>query len=114
MNNLTVGSKVTLCGYSDAKVATVTRVSPSAKIAWVQEDTQTLLNPPNSKESDALSFTPGGFFGHVSGTQRWLIVPNPQGTLHRISLGKSGEWKSALSGARALLNVASPHYDFNF
>lgn len=118
---LAVGDKVTFTTYTDSKAGYVERVSPNGKTAMIRLATQTLLNGCNSGEPDALVCTPGGFAGHVEGTQRWAVEPDPDGTVLKFTLRQRGKnliWKLSGTGTMQTGNLLTkghhPHYDFNF
>ena len=81
-----VGDGATFQIYTDVLACTVVHVSKSGKQVTLQEDHAELLNGFGSGEPDALQFTPGGFCGHTSGTQRYRFSPNPEGRLIKVSL----------------------------
>ncbi len=114
----TVGMGATIYGYTDHKAATVIAVSKSGKQVTLQEDTATLLNGPTSGAPDALKFSPGGFFGHTSGIQRWETKPNPEGATRKFSLRDGGRWvevgQSTRNGTTCTIGERRHHYDFNF
>lgn len=109
---------VTFTIYTDSKVGWVTKVSPNGKTIEVEYALQTLLNGPNSGEQDALQFSPGGFMGHVSGTQRWKIERDESPVREKFTLRKNGQWKvsghATKSPGCVLTSGHYPYYDFNF
>jgi hypothetical protein len=109
-----VGDGVTLHGWSDSDPGTITRVSPNGKRIWFRMDSATLLNGVNSGEPDALTFSPGGFMGHTSGTQRWKIEPNPEGAECSATLRKDGSWCLVGGDSRVSVGERWKHYDYNF
>jgi hypothetical protein len=110
-----VGMGITWYGYSDSTPGTITRVSQSGKRIWFREDSTKLLNGVNSGEKDALEFSPGGFSGHTSGTQRWEITPNPDGIEKSATLRKDGKWwVVGTRTTRVKVGERRMHYDFNF
>ena len=112
-----VGDGVTLNFYTDRKVGTVTKVSSSGKTVLVQLDNMELLNGSGSGEPDALTFTPGGFVGHTSGTQRWECTPDPDGAVYKFTLRKNGRYVRSGDSTRTGVNLSEgrhPYYDFNF
>ena len=115
---LQVGDEVTYTIYTDSDCGWVSKVSPNGKTVLVEFANQILLNGPRSGEPDALSFSPGGFCGHVEGTQRWKIsrIANPN--VQKFTLRKNGQWKIAGHATKSpgcVLNKGHyPHYDFNF
>ncbi len=118
---LAIGEGGTHTTYTDANAGYVEAISPNGKTAMVRMAKQTLLNGCNSGEPDALVRHPGGFAGHVEGTQRWAVEANPDGHLEKFTLRKSGAfwiWKLAGSATRepgnSLTKGHHPQYDFNF
>ena len=110
-----VGMAATVRGYSDAYAYTVIKVTP--KSATLRRVKATLLNGVDSGESDALSFSPGGFSGHTSGRQRYLYEEDPDGETIRVTKRKRGAWRTAGAGtgsSRVAFGKHSEHYDFNF
>lgn len=99
-------------GWSDVDPYEVVRVV-SERTLEVREMKATLLNGPSSGEPDALQFSPGGFCGHMSGTQRWDIQPDPERPVIRIRKGKRG-WKSAGGSMFQLGDKPRKFYDYNF
>jgi hypothetical protein len=99
-------------GYSDIHAHEVVR-SVSEKTLEVRRMTATLLNPTNSKEPDALQFSPGGFCGHTSGAQRYAFASNESATVFRIRKGKRG-WRDANGQRYRVEDEPREHYDFNF
>jgi len=59
---------------------------------------------------------PGGFAGVVvnSGSQKWIITPNPKNRIERIRLHKDGRWYGAGKTRFALADQPRKYYDFNF
>ena len=122
MTEITVGMGASIQGYSDSHAATVVRVSQSGKRVTLRRDMARLLNGANSGEPDALQCSPGGFCGHISGTQRWAYEPDPNGSEELFSLRTlpNGEtrWvrvgESLRGGTTASLAGRFHHYDFNF
>ena len=96
-----VGDGATLCGYSDRDAYTV--IKRTAKTLTIQEDKSTLLNGFESGEKDALVCHPGGFCGHVEGTQRYSYE-----VVARLT--KKG-WK--VNGSRVVAG-RSHYHDYNF
>jgi hypothetical protein len=109
-----VGDGVTLHGWSDSDPGTITRVSPNGRRIWFRMDSATLLNGVDSGEPDALRFSPGGFVGHTSGTQRWKIEPNPEGAECSATLRKDGSWCLVGGDSRVSVGERWKHYDYNF
>ena len=114
-NTPAVGEGANVFGYSDVNAFTVLAVSASGKRCTIQRDTATLLNGCNSGEPDALQFSPGGFVGHTSGTQRYSYARNTEGAIVTVSMRKTGEWRTAgRHGERVKFGERREHYDFNF
>ncbi len=117
-----VGDGATFTLYTDAYACTVINVSPSGKTITLRYDKQKLLNAPSSGEPDALTSHPGGFAGHVSGSQRWHTEPDLDGTVIKASLRTlpSGRqvWKQTGHPARSpgceVTHGRHPHYDYNY
>ncbi len=117
-----VGEEVTYRIHTDSRAGYIESVSKNGRTVVMREAAQTLLNGVNSGEPDALTFTPGGFSGHTSGTQRWKVEPDPNGPTAKFTLRltHSGKWiwKGVGTGTHAPGNVLTkghhPHYDFNF
>lgn len=104
-----VGSYVTALLYSDRHAYEVT--ARTAKTLTLRRLKATLLNGVGSGEPDALKFSPGGFVGHTSGTQRYSYAPSEAKTVKAHFSTKRGAFY--LSGSR-LVPGASEHLDFNF
>ena len=103
-----VGDGATVCGYSDRDAYTVVKLT--SKTLTIREDKSTLLNGMNSGEKDALVCHPGGFCGHVEGTQRYSYEANPKGHTVVARLTKKG-WK--VKGSRVIAG-RSHYHDYNF
>ena len=117
----TVGQGANVYGYSDVMAYTVISVSKSGNSAVIQRDKVKLLNGVTSGEPDALKFSPGGFVGHTSGSQRYSYERDPNGETIRISRRTAkrmaGSWRTPGSGtgaAHVTFGERSEHYDFNF
>jgi len=107
-----VGDGATILHYTDRDACTVVKVCTPRKIL-IQEDKHKLLNGFESGEPDALTFTPGGFCGHTSGTQRWEHTPDPDAPVRTVTLRKDGEWR--LSGlGNTVVEGRSHFHDYNF
>jgi hypothetical protein len=110
-----VGMGATVHGYSDSRAYTVVKVSASGKKVTLQRDKAALLNGVNSGEQDALQFSPGGFCGHTSGTQRYSYEKDTNGQTLSATFRKNGKWVvSGTTSERVSLDKRSEHYDFNF
>lgn len=117
-----VGDGAHMCLHTDCHSYTVVKVSASGKTIWCQRDKATLLNGCNSGEPDALTFTPGGFFGHTSGAQRWKIEPDPEGQIMKATrrllptgtvIYKQARSRTLSPGFR-VTEGHYEHYDFNY
>jgi hypothetical protein len=122
-NTPTLGGAATYVVWSDSYACTVIHISKNGKIATLRRDKAQLLNGTNSSEPDALSFSPGGFCGHTSGTQRYSYEPNPEGETFRVSARTRSDgrtvWKTVgqatkTSGGTARFGTRDEHYDYNF
>ena len=115
INVPTLGLGANVFAYSDVSAYTVVSISASGKRCTIQRDTVRLLNGANSGEPDALQFSPGGFVGHTSGTQRHSYERDTDGHTLTVSLRKDGKWRTAgAHGQRVVFGERSEHYDFNF
>lgn len=110
MSDFKVGDYATALGYSDRYAYEV--VARTAKTLTLRRLKATLLNGAASGEPDALHFSPGGFCGHTSGTQRYSYAPMPEApTVKAHWSPKRGCFKM---GTSRIVLGASEHYDFNF
>lgn len=111
-----VGMGATVSFYSDRHAGTIVEVSKNGKRIVVQEDKATLVNHFQSGEPDALQFSPGGFFGHTSGQQRYTYEPDPTGKMYVATLRKDHRWRvrDADGGMHVHVGRRSHHYDYNF
>lgn len=118
-----VGAAATFVLYTDRTAATVVAVRKNGKEVVLRADAAVLLNGFQSGEPDALTFSPGGFCGHTSGTQRHVYVANPEGeeivVSRRVAKDGSVRWKrvgssSTSPGSYAYFGRRSAFYDFNF
>jgi hypothetical protein len=112
-----VGDPVTRSGYSDCHAGYVIQINKARTKLVMKDGDARLLNGPNSGEPDALVFTPGGFCGHTSGTQRWEIKPSELARVTVFSLRKNGRWIEtglAQNQGKPLCAGHHPHHDFNF
>lgn len=122
MCDFKVGDLATRHGWSDSHAGRIVEVRKNGREVLFQEDKAELLNSSGSGEPDALKFSPGGFVGHTSGTQRWKCEVNTDGATYRFSrrLTKAGavRWKLVGQSTRAPGGTLSPgqhhYYDFNF
>ena len=74
-------------------------------------DKATLLNGFKSNEPDKLTFTPGGFFGHTEGNQRYSYETDPTGQLVGVRVTKRG----LMAGKHSrVIEGRHEYYDFNF
>ena len=102
-----VGQKVTVCYYTDRRVFQIVKVSPSGKQITLRECLQTL-----DREASALTFTPGGFAAHVSGTQVWKVESDLNGYVMKANFStKLNKFKT---DGNTVINGSHPHYDYNF
>jgi len=113
-----VGMGASWNGYSDRYAGTIVAVSKSGRTITVQEDAAELLNGAKSGEPDALTFHPGGFFGHTAGRQRYSYTRNPKGQTVKFTLRSNGRFvmvkTRAHNGARLTIGTRNKHHDFNF
>lgn len=100
-------------GYSDVEPYEIIRRVTDKTIEIRAMDAK-LLNGCNSGEPDALKFSPGGFCGHTSGTQRYEYSQRPDAPVVRIRLHKDGKWKDASGHKYRLADAPYKFYDFNF
>lgn len=106
-----------VAGYSDVHSYTIIAVSKNGKAVTAQRDHSKLLNGATSGEPDALQCSVGGFCAHVSGTQRWELTPNPNGTVYVFTLRKNGKFvkrHQSQTGEKLVPGKRVEHYDFNF
>lgn len=126
-NPYKVGDGATLCGYSDRYAYTVIAVTPQS--ITLQRDRTTLLNGFDSGEPDALVCFPGGFAGHVEGTQRYAYERDPNGEIIKARMikrprkvwteGPDGTYSDVLhpnfkNGSSTVIPGRHEHYDYNF
>lgn len=121
-----VGEGATFIVATDHHACTVERVDMRNGKPWrvvLRRDRAKLLNGVGSGEPDALQFSPGGFCGHTSGTQRYVYEPDPAGATHTITRrelkGGRVRWvavghRSKASGLCAHSLGRNEHYDFNY
>lgn len=116
-DRLQVGDGATYCGFSDKQAGTI--IARTAKTITWQRDKATLLNSATSGEKDALTYTPGGFAGHMEGKQRHSYERDESGIIRKFTLrSQTGRWM--ITGAKAngragqLIEGRHEHYDFNF
>ena len=113
-----VGDEVNWSAGSDVESGVVSKVTPSSVVVVIDETE--LLNGPNSGEPDALTFTPGGFCGHMSGTQRWAHTRGTRTTVFnfRSSTGRMKQKGTSSKGSMRSWGVLRHgqlrHYDYNF
>jgi len=86
---LVPGDGVHWNGWSDIYAGHV--VAVSGRTIWVVEAEAELLNGPDSGEADAMKFTPGGFCGHFSGSQRYAFAPGT-GEPVKFTRRGNGDW----------------------
>ena len=114
-NPFKVGDGVSWSGYSDSYAGTIVKVTPTQ--IHVQEDKAELLNGFNSGADDALTFTPGGYCGHVEGRQRYAYKPNPDAPITKFTYRKAtGRFveKGRKAWASPLRRGRAKHHDYNF
>lgn len=115
---MNINDPVTYTTYTDGAAGWVSKVSPNGKTIEVEFAKATLLNGPNSGEPDALQFSPGGFCGHMYGTQRWKLERVSNAMVRKFTLRQNGVWKVAGHGTRspgcALSKGHHHYYDYNF
>ena len=115
---MNINDPVTYTIYSDSQAGWVNKVSPNGKTVEVEFAKATLLNGPNSGEPDALQFSPGGFCGHMSGTQRWKLERVENAPTVKFTKRKNGQWKIAGHSTKSpgcILSAGHYHYyDYNF
>jgi hypothetical protein len=117
-----VGEGATFTVWTDSYACTVEAVSKSGTRATLRRDKATLLNGFKSGEADALTFTPGGFAGHTSGSQRYKYERDPDGQVIKVSRRvRNGQlvWKQVGSrtsspGGFATFGGRHESYDYNF
>lgn len=120
-----VGNAATFLCHSDRHACTIFEVVSPTRLV-LRRDRAILRNAVDSDQPDALTFTPGGFCGHVSGQQRFTYEPDVDGTFYTVTLRRMKQrdgsvklrWveagSSAKNGRRAVLGCRDEHYDFNF
>lgn len=107
----------TINGWTDRRPATI--IERTARRIRVREDRYELVNPAGSDAPDALTFTPGGFVGHTSGVQRYLITADPAGHVSTYTLRANGRWvrtgeTATARGADLTVGRRTAYIDFNF
>lgn len=90
-----VGGGATICHYSDRDAATVVRVSPSGKTAWIQQDVATRVDKNGMSES-----------------QEYAYERDPGAPILKVVRTKKG-WKIA-GGSRVAFGHRSKYHDFSF
>ena len=91
-----VGEGATLLHWTDRTAATVIRVSPSGKTAWLREDTAIRTDDHGMSDSQAYRYE-----------------PNPNGREWRVSLTKRG-WRVMGRGSGVLFGVRRAYHDYSF
>lgn len=122
-----VGMGATFTMWTDRYACTIIEVRRNGREVVLQRDKATLLNGFKSGEPDALEFSPGGFVGHTSGTQRHNYQRDPKGeriiVTRREVKNRDGStrivWKRKGDPARrpggyAKLGIRVEHYDYNY
>ena len=120
-----VGGGATFRHAADHHACTIVQVDRNAAgvitRVVLQRDRASLLNGVNSIAPDALQCNPGGFIGHITGTQRYTYAPDPGGVLYvvtprvrngRVAWVQRGQ-KGAQGASRAHFLAREEHYDFN-
>ena len=105
--NVTIGQQVTGVKHTDRQVFEIIKVSASGKQITLQESIQTL-----DKEASDLTFTPGGFAAHVSGTQVYNVESDPNGYIVKANF--SAKFNKFKTNGNTVINGSYPHYDYNF
>lgn len=113
--------------WTDRYACTVIEIRRNGREIVLQRDHATLLNGFKSGEPDALEFSPGGFVGHTSGTQRYRYERNPNGerivVSRRVAQNRDGStrivWKrkghpTRQPGGYAKLGMRVEHCDYNY
>ncbi len=117
------GIPATVTIWTDSYACTVESISASGKTITLRRDKAILLNGCNSDEADKLEFSPGGFCGHVSGTQRYSYERDPNGEVFKATLRtrRNGSQLYKLvgtgtysQGGYVTLGSRHEHRDFNF
>ncbi|MFA7332452.1 MAG: hypothetical protein WC326_15390 [Candidatus Delongbacteria bacterium] len=112
-----VGDPVTRSGYCDCHAGYVIQINAARTKLAMKDGDARLLNGAGSGEPDALHFSPGGFCGHTSSTQRWEIKPSNLARVTVFTLRKNGRWIEtglAQNQGRQLCAGHHHHHDFNF
>lgn len=110
MDQLPIGDYVTEIMHSDRCAYEI--MARTAKTLTLRRLKATLLNGPSSGAPDALRFSPGGFVGHTSGTQRYAYATqSDRPTVKAHWSQKRGCFKL---GGNRIAAGASEHYDYNF
>lgn len=91
-----VGEGATICAYSDRHAATVVRVSPSGKTAWIQRD--------HAKRVDT---------NGMSESQEYIFSRNLDAPIEEVRLTKRG-WRVKGGGDGVSFGHRSEYYDFSF
>lgn len=103
----TLGGGATICHYSDRIACTVTRISPSGKTIWMQEDTADL----DGWKPEVIA---GGFAGHCvnNAEQTYKYSPNPDGVVHRAGRRKDGRY--CTTHGKPVIPGRRHFHDYNF
>ena len=115
-----VGDGVNWSAGTDVHAGTVSKVTPSK--VYVVQDEKKLLNGCESDATDALQFSPGGFVGHMSGTQRYEFTPGDPQYVIIFSYRKNDDnmkmkgtsSRGSMRSWGVLRKGRQAHYDFNF
>lgn len=118
IDTLKVGDPVTHHMYSDSNAGWVSAVSRNGRQVEVELARAQLLNGPDSGAPDALKFSPGGFCGHMSGNQRWLLTRDEHPKKLVFTKRSNGRYRLRGAHYRGRGDELSAghhhHYDFNF
>jgi hypothetical protein len=115
--NPEVGMGARFTVYTDTHACTVVSVTHNGKRAVLQRDKATLIN------RDELKFTPGGFYGHTEGNQRYAFERDTSGATYtvtrRVRRDGSVTWKQVgigthSQGGTARFGERIEYFDFNF
>lgn len=91
-----VGEGATICHWSDRDPATVVRVSPSGKTAWIQEDRATRTDKNGMSECQEYTY------------ERAVDAP-----IHKVVRVKKG-WKIAGGCSHVTFGLREKYHDFSF
>ena len=128
-HSFAAGDQVTLCVYSDRESYTV--IAATRTTLTLQQNARKLLNGFDSDAIDRLTFTPGGFSGHVEGRQRYAVEADPNGRIVKANLkrkprkawtkgaGEDGGYAYTFEPdfrvqSSLVIKGQHDHYDYNF